>query len=70
MFRGKIKWICDYTIFRTLNLIYLFSLRLNRHILVNDTDTALSCHGNGHTVFCNRIHAGTHQRNVQFDLFR
>ena len=43
-------------------------LCFDSHILVNNTDSSLTCHGNCHTVFCNRIHAGAHHRDVQLDL--
>ena len=68
MFRRQRKRIGDDTILGTLYLIYLFCLCLDRHILVNDTDTTLSSHGNRHTMFGNSIHSCAHHRNVQLDL--
>ena len=35
---------------------------------MNDTDTSLPGHGDGHAVLCYRIHAGAHKRDVQFNL--
>ena len=40
--------IIDHTILSTLDDGYLTSLLLDRHILMDDTDTALTCNGNGH----------------------
>ena len=68
MFRGQIKWVCDYSVFRTFYLIYLFSLRLDRHVFVNDTDSALSRHRDRHAVLGYRIHAGTHKWNIELDF--
>ena len=66
--RRQIERIGDNTVLRTFYFVYFFCLLLNRHILVNNTDSSLTCHGNCHTVFCNRIHAGAHHRDVQLDL--
>jgi len=68
MFGGKIEGICDNTVFGTLYTVYFFCLFLNRHIFVDNTDTALARHGNGHTVLGHGVHACTHQGNVKFDL--
>ena len=68
MLRRQIERIGDNTVLRTFYFVYFFCLLLNRHILVNNTDSSLTCHGNCHTVFCNRIHAGAHHRDVQLDL--
>ena len=42
MLRGKIKGICNDAVLRTLYLVHLLGLLLNGHILMDDTDTALS----------------------------
>ena len=49
----------------TPNMINYFvdfvGLCLNRHVFVNDADTALSCHRNGHSMFRDRIHRAYHR---------
>ncbi len=70
MFRRKIKGICNNTIFRSLYLVHLICLLLNRHIFMYDADTSLACHRDRHAVFRNRIHARAHHRNIQLDILR
>ena len=36
---------------------------------MDDTDAALTSHGDRHTVFCYSIHSCTHYRDVQFYRF-
>ena len=43
--------ICNNAILTALDHVHLLSLSLNGHILVDDADTALPCHGYGHAVF-------------------
>ena len=45
-------------------IVYLIGLCLDRHVFVDNTDAALSCHCNGHSVFCNGIHGSAHHRNI------
>ena len=70
MVRREIKRIADDAVLRALYLVHLIGLRLDCHVLVNDTDSPLACHCNGHTMLRNGIHTGAHQRNVQFDGMR
>ena len=51
-------------VFAALYLVHLQSLLLNRHILMDDTDTAFSCHSNSKGTFCNSIHRRTHKRYI------
>ena len=37
---------------------------------MNNTNAALACHRDRHSVFGYGIHTGTHHRNVQLDLLR
>ena len=58
--------IIDHTILSTFDDSYLTSLLLNRHILMDNTDTALTRDGNGHRRLGHRIHSGRDKRNVEF----
>ena len=55
--------IVNHTIFSTLYNGNLSCLLLNRHILVNHTDTTFTGNGNSHFRFGNRIHGSRHKRN-------
>ena len=67
MLGGKIDRIRNDSVFGTLYLIYLVSLLLNRHILVDNAYTALPRHSDSHSMLRNRIHSGAHHRNIQPD---
>ena len=64
------NWVIDHTILGTLNDGHLTGLILNRHILVNHTDTAFTGDGNSHLALRHRIHSGRHERHVQLDVTR
>ena len=64
----KGKGVGDDAVFVSLNLVNLFCLLINGHVLVNGTDTAFTSHGNRKIGFGYGIHCGAHQRNVQLDL--
>ena len=68
VFRSQRKWIGDDPVFRTLDLVHLLGLSLDGHILVDDSDAALSGHSNGHTMLRHCVHPCAHHRNVQLDL--
>ena len=70
MFRSQRKRVCDHAILRTFHLVHFFRLRLDGHILVDNADTALSCHGDRHPVFCHGVHPRTHHWNIEFDRLR
>ena len=65
--RSEREGIRDDAVLGALDLVDFFRLRFDRHVLVDDADSALACHSDGHTVFRHRIHAGAHDRNVEFD---
>ena len=64
------KRICDDAVLRAFDLVHLFGLRLDGHVLMYDADAALSRHGDGHAVLRHSVHSCAHHRNVQFDLLR
>ena len=68
MFGAEEERITDNSVLRSLNLVYLICLSFNGHILMNNADTSLSCHCDGHTMFGNSVHARTHKGNVESDL--
>ena len=61
---GKEKRVDNYPVFGPLYPVYLVCLLLNRHILVDDANAALSGNGDGHAGFCHRIHGGGDQRRI------
>ena len=68
MLRRQGKRVADDAVFRTLHLIDLIRLLLNRHILVNNADASLTCHGNCHPMLGDRVHSCAHHGNVQMNL--
>ena len=62
--------IINHTVFSTLHDGYLTCLFFDRHILMDNTDTAFTCNGNCHFRFGNRIHSGRYKRNFQLNVFR
>ena len=57
--------IIYHTVFGTLNGMYLTSLLGNRHVFVDNTDTALASNGNGKTSLGHRVHSGRNQWYIQ-----
>ncbi len=68
MLGSKRERIGDDTILASLDLVDLIGLSLYRHILMDDTYTALSGHRYSHTMLRYGVHSRTHKRNVEFDL--
>ena len=64
----KENGVNDNAVFRPFNLIHFTSLFGNRHILMNNTDTAFTSNGNRHRGFRYGIHSGTHNRHVQLNI--
>ena len=59
--------IGDHAVLRALDLIDVRSLIGDGHVLVDDTQAALTRHSNGHAGIGDGIHRGGHQRDVQLD---
>ena len=66
--RSEVDRIHDDAMFRTLDQFHFSGLFIDTHILVNDTDAALTRHGDRHFCFGDGIHAGAHDRNIQCDI--
>ena len=62
--------IIDHTVLSTFHDGDLTGLIVDRHILVNHTNTAFTGNGNSHLRLGNRIHSGRYERHVQFDVTR
>jgi len=60
--------VIDHTILSALDDGHLTCLLLNRHILMDDTDSTLPRDGNGHRRLGHRVHSGRDERNVEFDV--
>ena len=60
--------ITDDDDFGTLHDSYLTSLFLDRHILVDNTNTPFASNRDGHFRFCNCIHSSSYERNFQFNV--
>ena len=65
---SQIEGVGDNAVFRALFHVHLLDLLFNGHVLVDDTDTALSGHGNGHLILGNGVHSRRKQRDVQVDF--
>ena len=57
--------IVDHAVFGTLYGMDLTGLLLDRHILMDYTDTTFTGYGDGHFRFCDRIHGRRYNRDVQ-----
>ena len=66
--RSQVDRVHNDAMLGTLDQLHFPGLFINAHILVNDADTAFTGHGNGHFRFRHRIHAGTHNRNIETDM--
>ena len=64
---GEEEGLVDNTVFATLYTLNLVGLLLDRHILVNNADTAFPSDGDGHAGLRYGIHCRGDQRNVQTD---
>ena len=60
--------ISDNAILTSLNLFNLVSLKFDRHILMNNTDTAFASHSNSHICFSNSIHSRRYNGCVKCDF--
>ena len=60
--------IINHSVFCTLHNCYLTSLLLDRHVLVNYSDTSFTSNGNGHLCFGNCIHRCSYKRNFQLNV--
>ena len=65
---SKKEGIRDDAVLAALHFIHLFRLRLNRHVLVNDADAALSRNGDRHSVLGDGVHRGADQRDIQLNV--
>ena len=62
--------IVDHTVLGTLYDSNLTGLVVDRHILVNNTDTTFASDSNSHLTLGNGIHSCCHEWNIQFDMTR
>ena len=67
---GQREGIDDNAVLRTLDHIHLIGLRLDGHILVDNTDAALTRDGDRHLRLGDRVHSGGHQRGVERHALR
>jgi len=59
------KGVGDHAVLGALDKIHLFGLAVNAHVLMDNADAALPGDGDGHAVFCDGVHSGTHERDIQ-----
>ena len=57
--------IGNHTVLRTLHTTHLRCLLLDRHVLVDHTDSSFAGHGDSHRGFRDGIHGGTHHRDIE-----
>ena len=62
--------IINHTILCSFDNSDLTGLILDRHILVDNTNTTFTGNSNSHPTFRNRIHSCRHKRHVQLDMTR
>jgi len=60
--------IVYHAVFGTLDNGYLAGLLVDRHVLVDDADSALAGYGNSHRRFGYGVHGGCDKRHFQFDV--
>ena len=60
-------WIFNHATFKSLHLQHLPCLLLNSHVLVNDANATLLCHGDSQSCFRHGIHRCRNQRHIQVD---
>ncbi len=70
MLRFEIERIGNDAVFAAFYFIDLFRLFLDAHIFMNDPHSAFARHGDRKTAFCNRIHCGGNDRNIQRNPLR
>ena len=68
--RSQRNRIDDDAVLRTLDLVDLFALLVDAHILVNDADAALTRNRNRHFRLRDRVHPRRHHRDIQLDFIR
>ena len=66
--RRKEERIYDNAVLGTLYLVNFIDLLLDAHVLVDNTDTALSCDSDSHAAFGNGIHCRGHYRRIEHDV--
>ena len=66
--RGNGDGVTDNAAFEFLDLQYLARLHLRCHVPVNDAHAALLGKRYGERRFCNRIHRGGQQRDIERDI--
>ena len=57
-----------HTVLSTLHDSHLACLFFNRHILVDNSDTALTSDGDGHLRLGNSVHGSCYERDIQLDI--
>src|SRR5690554_5977767 len=67
MIRREEKWIYYYPMLRTLNLVHLYRLFFNGHILVDNSYSTFPGDSDGQPRLSYGIHGRTHQWNIQFN---
>ena len=62
--------IVDHAVFGAFHVLNLACLFLDRHVFVDDSQTAFAGYGNGKLRFCHSVHGGGNKRNVEGDVAR
>ena len=68
--RTDSDWIVDHAVLSPLDPADLFALLLDRHVLMDNTDSTGPCHGNSQVSLSHSVHCGRHDRSVKFDVGR
>ena len=62
--------VINHAVFGTFDNGHLARLLLDTHVLVDDTDSAFACYGNGHSRLRHRVHGSGNEGDFQFDVTR
>ena len=69
-FRANRNGVVDHPVLSPFYAADLLALFLDRHVLVDHTDSSGPCHGYSESRFSHCVHGGGHDRSVELDVGR
>ena len=61
-------WVVNHTVLSTFHDSHLTCLLFDGHVFMNHANTTFACNGNRHRRLRYRIHSGSNERYVQYDI--
>src|SRR5688572_7383516 len=58
----------DHSTLAAFDAVHFLGLALDRHVAVNNTDSALLCESYSHVRFGDRIHRGAYHRDIERNI--